>query len=58
MYVFISVIVYSFIIKDEKITNYGYYNLNIIKGPARDACLCMGDLQASPALHFVFLITL
>ena len=28
MYVFISVIVYSFIIKDEKITNYGYYNLN------------------------------
>ena len=24
----------------------------------RDACLCMGDLQAPPAPHFVFLITL
>ena len=23
-----------------------------------DACLCMGDLQAPPAPHFVFLITL
>ena len=30
----------------------------IIKHPARDACLCMGDLQAPPAPHFVFLITL
>ena len=33
----------------------------VIKRPARDACLCMGDLQAAPALpapHFVFLITL
>ena len=33
----------------------------IIKRPARDACLCMGDLQAPPAPaapHFVFLITL
>ena len=32
-----------------------------IKRPARDACLCMGELQAPPALpaaHFVFLITL
>ena len=29
-----------------------------IKRPARDACLCMGDLQAPPAPHFVFLITL
>ena len=37
------------------------YNSLIIKRPARDACLCMGDLQASaapPAPHFVFLITL
>ena len=37
------------------------YNSFIIKRPARDACLCMGDLQAPaapPALHFVFLITL
>ena len=25
---------------------------------ARDACLCMGELQAPPAPHFVFLITL
>ena len=36
-------------------------NWNIIKRPLRDACLCMGDLQAplAPAgLHFVFLITL
>ena len=39
----------------------------IIKRPARDACLCMGDLPAPPAPpalpappapHFVFLITL
>ena len=30
----------------------------IIKRPGRDACLCMGDLQAPPAPHFVFLITL
>ena len=36
----------------------------IIKRPTRDACLCMGELQAPPALpapaapHFVFLITL
>ena len=29
-----------------------------IKRPARDTCLCMGDLQAPPAPHFVFLITL
>ena len=38
-----------------------------IKRPARDACLCMGELlappappapAAPPALHFVFLITL
>ena len=29
-----------------------------IKHPARDACLCMGELQAPPAPHFVFLITL
>ena len=49
------------------------YNLLIIKRPARDACLCMGELQAPPAPpapaappappappapHFVFLITL
>ena len=39
--------------------------LNIfIKRPARDACLCMGELPAPPAPaappapHFVFLITL
>ena len=38
--------------------------LSIIKRPARDACLCMGELQAPPAPpappapHFVFLITL
>ena len=36
----------------------------LIKRPLRDACLCMGDLQAPPAPaapgapHFVFLITL
>ena len=46
------------------------YNSFIIKRPARDACLCMGELQAPPAPpapaappappapHFVFLITL
>ena len=44
--------------------------VDIIKRPARDACLCMGELQAPPAPpapaappappapHFVFLITL
>ena len=31
---------------------------DVIKRPARDACLCMGELQAPPAPHFVFLITL
>ena len=31
---------------------------SIIKRPARDACLCMGELPAPPAPHFVFLITL
>ena len=39
----------------------GYIGLSFIKRPARDACLCMGDLQAPPAPaapHFVFLITL
>ena len=30
----------------------------LIKRPARDACLCMGELQAPAAPHFVFLITL
>ena len=30
----------------------------IIKRPVRDACLCMGELPAPPAPHFVFLITL
>ena len=34
------------------------FNLKIIKRPARDACLCMGELPAPPAPHFVFLITL
>ena len=45
-------------------------NILIIKRPARDACLCMGELlappappapaapPAPPAPHFVFLITL
>ena len=47
-----------------------YNNHTIIKRPARDACLCMGELlappappapaapPAPPAPHFVFLITL
>ena len=30
----------------------------LVKRPLRDAFLCMGDLQAPPAPHFVFLITL
>ena len=34
------------------------YNSLIIKRPTRDACLCMGELQAPAAPHFVFLITL
>ena len=36
-------------------------SLMLFKRPARDACLCMGELQAPaapPAPHFVFLITL
>ena len=35
--------------------------IDLIKRPARDACLCMGELPAPtapPAPHFVFLITL
>ena len=35
-----------------------FVSKNIFKRPARDACLCMGDLQALAAPHFVFLITL
>ena len=50
-----------------------YFPSVVIKRPARDACLCMGELQAPPAPpapaappappappapHFVFLITL
>ena len=38
-----------------------YAGTVLIKRPARDACLCMGELPAPPALpapHFVFLITL
>ena len=37
------------------------YGVTLIKRPARDACLCVGELQAPaapPAPHFVFLITL
>ena len=34
------------------------HGVTLIKRPARDACLCMGDLQAPAAPHFVFLITL
>ena len=30
----------------------------IFKRPTRDACLCMRELPAPPAPHFVFLITL
>ena len=46
---------------------HGHSPLVFIKRPARDACLCMGELQAPPAPpapaalpapHFVFLITL
>ena len=39
-------------------------SITLIKRPARDACLCMGELPAPPAPaappapHFVFLITL
>ena len=32
--------------------------LDIFKRPTRDACLCMGELPAPLAPHFVFLITL
>ena len=35
--------------------------LTLAKRPLRDACLCMGELQAPvapPPTHFVFLITL
>ena len=41
-----------------------HFFIFIIKRPARDACLCMGELPAPPAPavppapHFVFLITL
>ena len=34
-----------------------FYEASIVQR-LRDACLCMGDLQAPPAPHFVFLITL
>ena len=34
------------------------WRIPVIKRPARDASLCMGDFQAPAAPHFVFLITL
>ena len=49
---------------------YFWAAIKIVKRPARDACLCMGELlappapaapaapPAPPAPHFVFLITL
>ena len=43
------------------VLNLADYTKQIIKRPARDACLCMGELPAPPAPaapHFVFLITL
>ena len=56
--------------RDEQVSfpNIRFPNMSyisfIIKRPLRDACLCMGELQAPPAPaappapHFVFLITL
>ena len=38
--------------------SFHFNQLTEIKRPARDACLCMGELPAPPAPHFVFLITL
>ena len=52
----VLIISYNYLMVIDKIVWY-----LIIKRPARDACLCMGDLQApaAPAApHFVFLITL
>ena len=48
-------------------TSSSLFTMSLIKRPARDACLCMGELPAPPAPaappappapHFVFLITL
>ena len=39
-------------------TGLSEHSFYLIKRPGRDACLCMGELQAPPAPHFVFLITL
>ena len=50
---------YLFTIAQEIVKNkLKFVKQNLIKRPLRDACLCMGDLQAPPAPHFVFLITL
>ena len=61
------VLVTEHVISQKKTTYFQVTSLNsvmkqvqnpcksIFKRPARDACLCMGEL---PAPHFVFLITL
>ena len=54
-------IYYPFMRKKSTFGDTTFINNNrvqVFKRPARDTCLCMGDLQAPPAPHFVFLITL
>ena len=51
----------SVLMSSSSILSSCFPDFQIIKRPARDACLCMGELPAPPAPpapHFVFLITL
>ena len=51
----VGVLIHVLILLDKRVENFPQ---SVIKRPARDACLCMGELLAPPAPHFVFLITL
>ena len=48
----------DYLVKTDSYFHYIFSVIFLFKRPARDACLCMGELPAPPAPHFVFLITL
>ena len=70
---YISFVILNILTNFVKLVCRFIYSVLLIKRPARDACLCMGELlappappapaappapPAPPAPHFVFLITL
>ena len=55
---FLSVFISIANITHARRDSYPDHLKSVIKRPARDACLSMGELQAPAAPHFIFLITL